>query len=141
MTLSRELHTRSVRRNACEDRFILESYTLTHTHTYTWVMGGGSERKNERKEENPHRVAVAARFKTAFKTSISRLGPYHVEYTPSRPIWEVKQRRAWLVLAWVTGWEYHVFKPLFLTFCSRRVIPYVLLKKTRLFFSKIIIKF
>ena len=76
--------------------------------------GGGSERKNERKEENPHRVAVAARFKTAFKTSISRLGPYHVEYTPSRPIWEVKQRRARLVLAWVTGWEYRVLKPLLL---------------------------
>ena len=40
------------------------------------------------------------------------LGPHHAERTPSRPIWEVKQRRARLVLAWVTGWEYHVFKPL-----------------------------
>ena len=40
-----------------------------------------------------------------------RLGPYHVERTPSRPIWEVKQRRARLVLAWVTGWEYRVPKP------------------------------
>ena len=47
-----------------------------------------------------------------FKQVLCWLGPYHVEYTPSRLIWEVKQRRAWLVLAWVTGWEYHVFKPL-----------------------------
>ena len=48
-----------------------------------------------------------------FKQDLCWLGPYHVEYTPSRLIWEVKQRRAWLVLAWVTGWEYHVFKPSF----------------------------
>ena len=31
-----------------------------------------------------------------------RLGPYHVGCIPSRPIWEVKQRWSWLVLAWVT---------------------------------------
>ncbi len=43
-----------------------------------------------------------------------RLGPYHADRTLSRPIWEVKQRQAWLVLAWVTGWEYRVLKPLFL---------------------------
>ena len=36
------------------------------------------------------------------------LRPYHVEHTGSRPITEVKQRRAWLVLGWVTAWEYHV---------------------------------
>ena len=39
---------------------------------------------------------------------ISRLRPYHVEYTSSRPITEVKQRRARLVLGWVTAWEYRV---------------------------------
>ena len=37
------------------------------------------------------------------------LGPYHVESTGSRPITEVKQRRAGLVLGWVTAWEYPVF--------------------------------
>jgi hypothetical protein len=37
-----------------------------------------------------------------------RLRPYHVEYTSSRPITEVKQRRARLVLGWVTAWEYRV---------------------------------
>ena len=36
------------------------------------------------------------------------LRPYHVENTSSRPITEVKQRRAWLVLGWVTAWEYQV---------------------------------
>ena len=36
------------------------------------------------------------------------LRPYHVENTGSRPITEVKQRRAWLVLRWVTAWEHHV---------------------------------
>ena len=36
------------------------------------------------------------------------LRPYHVEYTRSRPISEVKLRRAQLVLTWVTGWEYWV---------------------------------
>ena len=39
---------------------------------------------------------------------ISRLRPYHVESTGSRPITEVKQRRARLVLGWVTAWEYRV---------------------------------
>ena len=34
--------------------------------------------------------------------------PYHVEYIGSRPITEVKQRRAWLVLRWVTASEHHM---------------------------------
>ena len=38
----------------------------------------------------------------------NRLRPYHVESTGSRPITEVKQRRARLVLGWVTAWEYRV---------------------------------
>ena len=36
------------------------------------------------------------------------LRPYHVENASSRPITEAKQRRAWLVLGWVTAWEYQV---------------------------------
>ena len=39
---------------------------------------------------------------------ISCQRPYHVESTGSRPITEVKQRRAWLVLGWVTAWEHQV---------------------------------
>ena len=34
--------------------------------------------------------------------------PYHVENTGFLPITEVKQRRARLVLGWVTAWEYRV---------------------------------
>ena len=45
---------------------------------------------------------------TKYFTEIYRLRPYHVENTRSRPISEVKLRRAQLVLTWVTGWEYWV---------------------------------
>ncbi|CAK8691011.1 unnamed protein product [Clavelina lepadiformis] len=45
------------------------------------------------------------RINSEFLTNLNR-GVY--EYTPSRPIWEVKQRRARLVLGWVTAWEYRV---------------------------------
>ena len=34
--------------------------------------------------------------------------PYHVENTGSRPITEDKQRWVWLVLGWVTAWEYQM---------------------------------
>ena len=37
-----------------------------------------------------------------------RQRPYHVEYTASRPISEVKQRRVRLVLGWETSWEYRM---------------------------------
>lgn len=42
------------------------------------------------------------------RKSSLRQRPYHVEHTGSRPITEVKQRRAWLVLGWVTAWENRV---------------------------------
>ena len=37
-----------------------------------------------------------------------RVRPYVFENISSRPITEVKQRRARLVLGWVTAWEYRV---------------------------------
>ena len=43
-----------------------------------------------------------------FVRSFYRLRPYHVECTGSRLITEVKQRRARLVLGWVTAWEHRV---------------------------------
>ena len=49
-----------------------------------------------------HRYVIKSSLK------VIRLRPYHVEYTSSRPITEVKQRRARLVLGWVTAWEYRV---------------------------------
>ena len=39
---------------------------------------------------------------------VHHLRPYCVGCTGSRPITEVKQRRAWLVLGRVTAWEYQV---------------------------------
>ena len=41
------------------------------------------------------------------------LRPYHAENTSSRPITEVKQHWAALVLGWVTAWEYVVPKTYF----------------------------
>ena len=41
------------------------------------------------------------------------LRPYHLEYTSSRPITEVKQGWAVLVLGWVTAWEHRVPLSLF----------------------------
>ncbi len=47
-------------------------------------------------------------IKVHFLTLCYCLRPYHAEYTGSRLITEVKQRRAWLVLGWVTAWESQV---------------------------------
>jgi hypothetical protein len=47
-------------------------------------------------------------FSTKRLATISRQRPYHVETTGSRPITEVKQRRARSVLGWVTAWEHRV---------------------------------
>ena len=44
-------------------------------------------------------------YKLEWLCSNIRQRPYHVESTGSRPITEVKQRRARLVLGWVTAWE------------------------------------
>ena len=51
--------------------------------------------------------------------------PYHVESTGSHPNTEVKQRRAWLVLGWVTAWEHQVLLTFF-------IFTYVKLTKTNL---------
>ena len=48
------------------------------------------------------------RLYEGYISCVSRQRPYHVESTGSRPITEVKQRRARLVLGWVTAWEHRV---------------------------------
>ena len=45
-----------------------------------------------------------------------RLRSYHVEWTPSRPIWHVKQRRDWLVPGSETSWESQLLQA-FCFFC------------------------
>ena len=42
---------------------------------------------------------------TPIKHAANGLRPYHAESTGSRPITEVKPRRAWLVLGWATALE------------------------------------
>jgi hypothetical protein len=50
------------------------------------------------------------------KSIYIRQRPYHVENTGSRPITEVKQHRALLVLRWVTAWERSVPLAFFIDF-------------------------
>ena len=47
-------------------------------------------------------------YRLAKNQSGLRLRPYHDEHTRSRPITEVKHRRARIVLGWGTAWEHLV---------------------------------
>ena len=58
----------------------------------------------------PCLVIPASTHKTAKINHHNCLRPYHVENASSRPITEAKQRRAQLVLGWVTAWEYWVLQ-------------------------------
>ena len=69
--------------------------------------------QNEPKCEERHqrRGEISENFELSIwrlRNSNQCLRPYHVENTSSRPITEVKQRRARLVLGWVTAWEHRV---------------------------------
>ena len=63
-----------------------------HTHVHTELRGRSSKTK----------VYINK------MSSCECQRPYHAESTGSRPITEVKQRRARLVLGWVTAWEHRV---------------------------------
>ena len=90
-------------------RSYLPAFAKTaRVHRYCAALNGGT------------RCAVSAAYRVGWccpsfldsgTTAVVGLGPHRVEHTPSRPIWAVKQRRARLVLAWVTGWESRVSKP------------------------------
>ena len=56
---------------------------------------------------------------------VCRQQPYHVESTGSRPITEVKQRRARLVLGWVTAWEHRVLLATFFFFFLKLSLSFV----------------
>jgi hypothetical protein len=56
------------------------------------------------------------KIQVSFNPFYSRQRPYHVENTGSRPITEVKQHRALLVLRWVTAWERSVPLAFFYSF-------------------------
>ena len=50
-----------------------------------------------------------------------RQRPYHVEYTSSRSITEVKQHRARLVLGWETAWEHRVLLAFYFFFFNLKL--------------------
>ena len=50
-------------------------------------------------------LATSIEVEVKIFVDFCRLRPYHDEYTRSRPITEVKHRRARIVLGWGTAWE------------------------------------
>ncbi|KXZ75697.1 hypothetical protein TcasGA2_TC032278 [Tribolium castaneum] len=73
-----------------------------------------SEDEKTFKQRPYHAEYTSSRLITEVKQRRARQRPYHAEYTSSRLITEVKQRRARLVLGWVTAWEHRVPLPPFL---------------------------
>ena len=65
--------------------------------------------------------AAVSQQKSGRRDAGCRQRPYHAENTSSRPITEVKQHRARLVLGWVTAWEHRVS----LSFSLRTYIIYL----------------
>ena len=61
-------------------------------------------------------LVLLLRLYERYISSVCCQRPYHVESTGSRPITEVKQRRARLVLGWVTAWEHRVLLAFFFFF-------------------------
>ena len=72
---------------------------------------------------------------------VCRQRPYHVESTGSRPITEVKQRRARLVLGWVTAWEHRVLLATFFLFFSVRLFFSFFLCDLTFFFTVCVLTF
>ena len=85
------------------------------TRIRTWVVAATTQSTNHytitavilKQWERPSKLSLDLHVPSILHLSLC-LRPYHVEYTGSRLITEVKQRRARLVLGWVTAWEYRV---------------------------------
>ena len=100
--------------------FLIKAHEKQKYSSYTGMcIGGGaapisslisSSGRGMDFNRRPDHVRRASAFalQKAYRTERSCLRPYHVENTGSRPITEVKQRRARLVLGWVTAWEHRV---------------------------------
>ena len=86
----------------CDCDFAILRNDITHPHT-TPISTGRRQR-------------WCALSKSEEVAPPGRQRPYHAENTSSRPITEVKQHRARLVLGWVTAWEHRVS----LSFCNAR---------------------
>ena len=86
-----------------ENMSFIEKNTLNRTVRYGTVRYGTVRTG----QSHSYKVSLVSVY-NALKYCHPCLRPYHVENTGSRPITEVKQRRARLVLGWVTAWEYRV---------------------------------
>ena len=76
--------------------------------TMTCIQTTAQETSFQRTQKSPTRLNNQQRVYICNFSLHLRQRPYHVENTGSRPITEVKQRRARLVLGWVTAWEHWV---------------------------------
>ena len=74
----------------------------------TCIQTTAQETSFQRTQKSPTRLNNQQRVYICNFSLHLRQRPYHVENTGSRPITEVKQRRARLVLGWVTAWEHRV---------------------------------
>ena len=90
---------------------IFVTYYYIHTHTLTSLQKGELEVENWPQDSIFFQLlsTTAPRekwLKNSEFVTFKCQRPYHVEYTSSRPITEVKQRWVQSVLGWVTAWEH-----------------------------------
>ena len=94
---------------------------------------GKEKRERERQSIDALQKKRKGKKKGKRERALSCLPPYHAENTPSRPIWQVKQRWARLVLGSETAWESRVWKAFlhylvkFMNIMELSLISYLLL--------------
>ena len=108
------------------NRYTTHSENCTEDYKLLYVFMSRKPNKHNTNEKflvlNKFNRFVCMRI-NVFRTSVGSQRPYNVESTGSHPNTEVKQRRAWLVLGWVTAWEHQVL----LTFKIEEVDHYIYL--------------
>ena len=103
---------------------------------------GKEKRERERQSIDALQKKRKGKKKGKRETTLSCLPPYHAENTPSRPIWQVKQRWARLVLGSETAWESRVWKAFlhfllkFINVMEHNLISYPLLPLVFVFRDK-----
>ena len=105
---------------SCSQRSSLFSKTYSNNNILPKIISTHYKRQTISYSSRPHVQTTLNCSVQLYKEQISLLSrqrPYHVENTGSRPITEVKQRRARLVLGWVTAWEHRVQLALPFAFC------------------------
>ena len=89
---------------------LLQFFGQNFNSKLQWIGQIEREEKveNSEKSKKLQNFEILPMTNGQFEMSFIRLRPYHVENTPSRPIWQVKQRWARLVLGSETSWESRV---------------------------------